>query len=319
MTVDVRGIVDRCIKTGNNPRIMNMEDLCSEGNYQYKLLMTSESVIDEGIFVSPTKQGLYIDGIFDLGLKLTKYNGVECSLYRLTRDVPSKLCVCKFNGKSEEITDSTVECTKDCKRHLDNLSELQFGEDKTTDITNYFEVSSPYGECIPVDNYYIETGFEFLDLPMVETDQTYRTSTFKFKKNQFNKPINKPQGQQSPNVVKRKGGSRRGEVWWVKKLEYGESGTANHGFKDRPVIITEIIRGIAHYYMCTSNNKQYFFPKYRLKEPIEDGLSKEPVYVELRERELPETKLDNLVGYLTNTDMDVIFNPIKSSLTRVLY
>lgn len=309
MTTDVGFIVDCCLKKGYNPRIFNLDDLyCDDGHY-YKLFVTSQQMIDEGTFTLPLKEDYYIDGVFDLGICLSKYDNIKCSLYRLTKNVPASLFVSYFNGKAESITDSITECKKDCKKHFYNLSKLIDGESIESSVTNYFDVPSPYGECIPVDNYYISSGFESLENVLMETDQTYRTSPFKFKKTYQNKPANSQSNQGGNKVVKRKGGSRRGEVWWVKKLEYGEAGTTNHGYKDRPVIITQIIRGIAYFYMCTSNCFQYFYPKYRLKEPIEDGLSKEPVFVEIREYNIPEEKLDNMVGYLTDTDMDTIFNP----------
>ncbi len=297
-------IIDGCIGMGKHPRIMNMDGLYSDGGYRYKLLKTLESTIDDGMFVSSMNQGLYVDGIFDLGIRLSKYGGTKCTLYRFKDVVPDRLYVCRFNGESEEVSESVAECLGDCRKHLSNLSVYA-----SMDITECFDVPSPYGECIPVEGYYLDSGFEIPDPPVVETDRAYRTSTFKHKKTNLNKPFDDLPKQKSSGVVRRKGGSRRGEVWWVKNLEFGEPGVTRHGFKNRPVIIDMVVGGIAHFYMCTTNGILYDYPKYRLKEPIEDGLSKEPVYVILQEKEIPEEELSSLAGYLTDVDMEVVFNP----------
>jgi len=303
---DFCDIIDGCIRTGKHPRIMNLDGLYSDGGYRYKLLKTLESMIDNGMFISSMKQGLYVDGIFDLGIRLSKYGGTKCTLYRFTDSVPDRLYVCRFNGDSEEISESVAECSEDCRKHLSSLSC-----NESTEITDCFDVPSPYGECIPVKGYYLDSGFEIPDSSVVETDRAYRTSTFKYKKTCLNKPFDDPPKQNPSGVVRRKGGSRRGEVWWVKNLEFGEPGVTSHGFKNRPVIIDMVVSGIAHFYMCTTNNITYDYPKYRLKEPIEDGLTKEPVYVTLQEREIPEGDLSRLVGFLTDVDMEVVFNPPK--------
>ena len=53
----------------------------------------------------------------------------------------------------------------------------------------------------------------------------------------------------------------------------------------------------------------YFYRKVVLEEPYEDGLNRDPVFVELEEMELDESRLDTWCGYLTDNDMEVVFNP----------